>query len=192
MTDTVIYVELGTTGDAPTPWSYNEFTGTSVQQLTSDLKDGSNTGTGLTLDITAAFSGATGQSSSATSGAGGWPEEVFDFYFYMGSTTATLQIGGLTNGDTYVIELAGHRGSSGRNTTYDIDGGTSQTYTASSGSTPNAPLSFSGTISGTTLDINSDRVSVFGYLNGFKITVTSGGGGSISIPIVMYNRAHMQ
>jgi hypothetical protein len=191
MTDTVIYVEFGSLTVAPTPWSYNEFQGTSVQQLTSDLIDGSNTSTGLTLDITAAFTGFTGNAGSATTGAGGWPEEIFDFYYYMGATTATLQIGGLTNGDTYVIELAGHRGSSGRNTVYDIDGGTSQTYTAAAGTTPNAPLSFSGTISGTTLDINSSRVSVFGYLNGFKITITSGGTATI-IPQIMYNRANMQ
>ena len=192
MTDTVVYCNLDIGANAPTPWSYNEFTSTSVQQLSSDLKDESNAGTGFTLDITAAFTNATGATGAATSGAGSWPEEIFDYYFYMGATTATLQVGGLTNGDTYVIELAGHRGNSGRNTTYDIDGGTSQTYTASSGSTPNAPLSFSGTVSGTTLDINASRVSVFGYINGFKMTITSGGGGGISIPVIMHHTRQMQ
>jgi hypothetical protein len=181
---TIVYVDLGNPV-VPTPWSYNQFSGTSIQQLSPDLKDGSNTSTGYTLDITAPFTGNSGHANSASSGAGSWPEPVFDFYNYMGATTATLQVGGLTDGDTYKIELSGHRGSVGRNTVYNINGGTSQTYIVAAGSTPNAPLSFSGIVSGTTLVINSSRTDVFGYLNGFKMTITSasggGGGGSSSV-----------
>lgn len=166
-----------TVNSASAPWTYNAFAGslaTTTGQISSDLKDDTNTSTGYTLDIITAFTGASGGASTATSGVGNFPEEVLDVYWYTNGTS-TLRLGNLTNGDTYTIECAGHQGAhAARDTDFTI-GGTTERYDNSGTATPNSAVSIAGTVSGTTLDIDVDLVSVFGYVNGLYVTITAGG-----------------
>lgn len=159
---------------APTPWSYNSFTSVGVGTLSADLKDDSNVSTGYSLSVINAFTAASGVASSATSGAGGWPDTVFDYYFAVGGgeTPAKLRLGNLTDGSSYTIEAAGHQGVHASRDTNITVGGTTTLYDQTGTSTPSAPISFSGTVSGTSLDIDAALVDTFGYLNGLKITIT--------------------
>jgi len=192
---TVIYVNMSNTGtDSPTipaPWSYNNYIatkGTSIQQVSADLKDENNAPTGLTLDTVNVFTGAIGSTGNASTGAGGWPVEVFRYSWYIGSaqSPSRLRIGGLTNGDTYRIEIAGHQGTQPtRETTFTV-GAESGTYDNSGTATPNAPLILEGVVSGTDLDIDCQVVDTFSYLTGFKIEINAGSGGARDIvsPVV--------
>jgi hypothetical protein len=163
------------TDTSAAPFSYNSFAGTSatsVNTLSSDLKNTSNVSTGYSLDVTAVFAGSGGSAATATSGTGNFTEAVCDYYWFQQTTTATLQLGSLVVGSTYTIECIGHRGGLGsRETDFTIDGTTTR-YDNSGGSTPNAAVSFSGTLTGTTLDIDQDFTSTASYTNGLYITIT--------------------
>lgn len=177
---TTIYVNMSNTGtdlpDIPAPWSYNNYIaakGTSVQQITADLKDSNNQSTNLTLDTVNIFTGAVGSAGNATAGVDDWPLEVFRYGWYAGATESPskLRVGGLVDGDTFRIEIAGHQGTQAtRDTTFDV-GTQSGTYDNSGTSIPNAPLVLEGTVSGTTLDIDSTLVDSFAYLSGFKLEI---------------------
>jgi hypothetical protein len=161
------------TSTVDAPFNYNNFGNTKIGigQLSSDLKDITNASTGYTLDVTAAFTGSTGSGSNATSGTGNFPESCCDRYWYT-NTTSTLQLGGITSGTTYIIEYVGHQGFQG---TRDADvtiGATTTRYDNSTDATPNAAISFSGTVSGTTLDIDVTVVNTFAIMNGIYITLT--------------------
>lgn len=165
------------TNSATGIWTYNAFAGslaTTTGQISADLLDDTNTSTGYTLDIITAFTGASGSSGNATSGTGNFPESSLDDYWYF-NTSPTLRIGGLTNGDSYTIECIGHIGNQATRDTDFTIGGTTERYDASGTSTPNAAVSISGTVSGTTLDIDVALVSTFGYVNGLYVTITAGG-----------------
>jgi hypothetical protein len=162
-------------------FAYNSFAGalaTAVAQISSDLKDTTNVSTGYTLDIVAPFTGATGSTTNATSGVVNFPDNVLDYYWYAGST-ATLRIGGLTNGDSYTVECIGHQSTQPtRDTDFTVGGATTR-YDNAGVATPNEAISFTGTVSGTTLDIDAAVVASFAYLNALRITITSSG---VSVP----------
>jgi hypothetical protein len=184
MTTTTVYINF-TQGaiNPPAPWSYNNFNTAAVATLSSDLKDDVNASTNYTLDITAAFTGNLGSSSSATSGAGNWTDdEPFDFYVYVAAaSTGSLNIGNLPAGADYTVELAGHRSASGsgRNTQFTVEGSSSD-YVESGSSVPTAPVEFTGTVPGDgiiSIDVD-DAVSgggSFAYLNGIRLIITEAG-----------------
>ena len=182
---TVIYIQYSNNGGEGTsvPWSYNLLypAVTSPGTIKANLKDDSNVDTGISLT---AINGVTNSTASliwATSGAGGWPEAVFDGAWYFGAGGETHRLGGLTNGDTYTIEVSGHSGNAGRDADFTV-GGTTTRYVQSGTSTPAVPVSFSGTVSGTTLDIDMAYVSSFAYINGLKITITPASGPTLTGP----------
>lgn len=183
---TIIYVIFNRTSADPStsPWSFNNLNTTDVDPtaistVKADLKDDSDVVTGIGLDVTKVFDGVSGSSVTATSGAGGWPEDVFDHQWFFGVAGATLQLTGLTNGDGYSIELAGHAPDSARDTDFTVGVETLVQYDNAGTGVPNAPITIAGTVSGTTLDIDMDRVSVFGYINGFKLTITPAATGPV-------------
>ena len=170
MTDIYVNFKTGAGAGAAAPWSYNEFSTHTAGVLSSDLKDDANVSTGFSLEIVSAFGGSAGGGTTATSGAGGWPENTFDYAFYS-NATPLVRVGNLNSGDSYTVEVAGHAANSARDTDFTVDGTTTRYDSAGTG-VPNAPISFSGTVSGTTLDISTAVVSTFAYFNGFKITIT--------------------
>ncbi len=169
---TTIYINLGaTTNTAPAPWddNYGDNTDpTTVGVIIADLLDDVGSLTGIGWENTIAYTAVAGGSGTATAGAGGWPEQVFDIAWY-GDGAGKLT--GLTNGDSYTIEVAGHNGNGARDTDFTVDG-TTTLYDASATSIPNPPISFSGTISGTELAFSQALVSAFAYVNGYKIIIT--------------------
>jgi len=177
---TTIYINLGSTGsNVVPPWDDNNFgttASTTVGVISSDLLDDTSSSTGIGFENITAFNGASGSIGAATVDSGGWPHQTFDFFWYFNGTGGTQRLTGLTNGDTYVIEAAGHQSNAARDTNFTI-GGTTTLYDSSGTTTPNPPISFSGTISGTTLDIDPALVSTFGYVNGFKIIITAAASG---------------
>jgi len=171
---TVIYIQYSNNGGEGSiaPWSYNLVypAVTTAGTIKANLKDDSNVDTGISLTAINGVTASAASLSWATSGAGGWPEEVFDGAWYS-SGSETHRLGNLSNGDSYVIEVAGHINAASRDTDFTV-GGVTTRYDASGTGTPNAPISFSGTISGTTLDIDMAVVSSFLYISGLKITIT--------------------
>jgi len=139
--------------------------------LTSDLLDDANASTGIGLAVTNAFTGAAGGVGNATAD-NVWPSEVFDYNWYTDGSSGALQLSVLNSGDTYEIEIAGHATNAARDVDFTIGGDTTRYDSAGGPGVPNAPIVFSGTIVGSTLDITADMVSVFGYVNGFKIKIT--------------------
>jgi len=189
---TVIYINLNNSAatPAPSPWLDNDIypAVTTAATIKADLlDDGANT-TGISLTAVTGVTGAVSSSIVATSGAGGWPKEVFQTGWYFGASGETHTLGGLTNGDTYVIEVAGHASNASRDTNFTI-GGTTTLYDNAGTGVPNAPISFSGTVSGTTLDIDMAMVSTFGYVNGYKITITPAASGPTTSNIVLNGEA---
>lgn len=164
------------TNTALAPWTYNAFSQSQLGAgtLSSDLLDDDNVSTGYTLSVINAFTAASGGVSTAGAGVGSFPNEVLDTYWYTGAaeSPSKIRIGNLTDGDNYTIEAIGHQGTTAdRDTDFTVNGTTSR-YDNSGTATPNSTISFSGTVSGTTLDIDMALVSVFGYVNGYKITIT--------------------
>jgi hypothetical protein len=155
-------------------WTYNAFSepqGQSVAQLSADLKDDTNTATGVTLDVITAFTAGAGSASWAGAGAGVFTEEVLEFAWYT-SVSSKLRLGGLNIGDTYSLDIVGNLSAgSTRHTDFTVDGVTER-YTNSATATPTAPVNFTGTFSGTTLDIDLGVVDSFAYINGFSLTIT--------------------
>lgn len=184
MTVTVIYITFNkSVSDASTvPWSYNNIfpSVTSPGPIKADLKDDSDVDTSISLTSIIGVSGHAGGTTTATSGAGSWPEDVFDNSWFFGSSGETHRLGNLNNGDSYTIETAGHTTDSARDTNFTI--GSTTLYDNAGTGVPNAPISFSGTVSGTTLDIDMALVSTFGYINGYKITITSAAGPTLTGP----------
>ena len=171
---TVIYITFNkSAGDVATaPWSYNNlYPGvTSPGVIKADLKDDSDSLTGIGLSSVIGVTGSIGGTTTATSGAGSWPEDVFDNSWYFGAGGEIHRLTNLTDGDSYIIEAAGHSSNASRDTNFTV--GSTTLYDNAGTGVPSPPLSFSGTVSGTTLDIDMARVSVFGYVNGYKITLT--------------------
>jgi len=180
---TKIYVNLyTTTNTAPSPWTNNAYGSGSVGVgvLTADLLDDTSSSTGVGLEVTNAFTGAAGSTGIATAD-NVWPKEVFDVAWYTDGTDGTLRLTGLTNGDSYTVELAGHTSNSSRDTNFTV-GATTTLYDSAGTGVPNAPISFSGTVSGTTLDLTAELVSVFGYANGFTVELTGAAGPTLTGP----------
>jgi len=175
---TAIFINLhDSVNTAPQPPWHNGFNILTVGELTADLVDEDNVGTGYSFDIVnVAFSGPAGGPGVATSGAGGWPDTVFDEYFFS-SGSPQFEFGGLNEGDTYELELAGHEGvNAARETDFTVtpaNEGTTQ-YDNSGTSTPNAPITFTGTIGAAgTLNIAGALVDNFWHINGLKLTLTT-------------------
>jgi hypothetical protein len=170
-----IYINLNadTTIPAAVPWSYNDIfpAVTTAVSIKSDLIDDSNASTGISLTALTGVSGSQKSTTVATDGAGGWPEEIFETNWFFGASGETHQLGGLTNGDSITIEVAGHTSNAARDTDFTVAGTTTRYDSAGTG-VPNAPISFTDTISGTTHDIDMAIVSSFGYVNGYKIIIT--------------------
>jgi len=177
---TVIYVNLNNNAGSShpsNPWAYNDVypAVTVAGSIVPDLLDDTGTTTGISLTAVNGVTGAISSTTVATSGAGGWPEEVFEGAWYFGASGETHQLGGLTNGDSYTIEAAGHASNAARDTNFTI--GSTTLYDNAGTGIPAAPISFSGTVSGTTLDIDLARVNTFGYVNGYKIIITPAAAG---------------
>jgi len=178
---TKIYVNLyTTTNTAAAPWTDNAYGSGSVGLgvLTADLLDDTSSSTGIGLEVINAFTGAAGSTGVATAD-NVWPKEVFDIAWYTDGTDGSFQLSGLTDGDSYTIEVAGHTSNASRDTDFTVEATTLQYDSAGTG-VPNAPISFSGTVSGTTLDITAAVVSVFGYVNGFSVEITPAAGPTTS------------
>lgn len=177
-TETDIYISFGIAGDpSPAPWSYNLIIDdkVGVGVASSDLKDSNNKSTGITLSVINPFQDGTGGTTTADTGVGEWPQEVFDYYWYAGSSfnPATLRFDGFGAGDTYRLELAGHQISSAtRDTTYSIVEGDSAVYDATGTVNPNAPIVLTGTIVNSSFDLDVSLINTFGYLSGAKLTFT--------------------
>ena len=172
MTDTVIYANFGETANtAPSPWTDNYFNSGegSLGTLKADLLDENSASTGIGLDVTAVFAGTSGDANRATSD-NVWPQQVFDFTWHTGGTSS-LQFTDIADGSTYSLDLAGHTEEAARDADFTVNG-TTLRYDSAGAPTPNAPINFSGTVSGTTLDIDVTLVSGLAYLNGFKLTLT--------------------
>ena len=175
MATKVIPINLITgTNTASGIWTYNAFqsaNSTSIGELSSDLKDDTNTGTGYSLDVTAVFGGGAGSPAAATTGTTTFPDTVLDYYWYTNGT-ATLQIGNLTAGSTYTIKAVGHNGSQAvRDCDFTV-GATTERYNNSGTATPSEEVTLTGTVSGTTLDIDATVVSVFAYVNALSVEIT--------------------
>ena len=188
---TVIYIQYSNNGGEGSiaPWSYNLIypAVTTAGTIKANLKDDSNVDTGISLTAINGVTAGAASLSWATSGAGGWPEEVFDGAWYS-SGSETHRLGNLNNGDSYVIEVAGHINAASRDTDFTV-GGVTTRYDASGTGTPNAPISFSGTISGTTLDIDMAVVNSFLYISGLNITITPAASGPTTSNIVLNGEA---
>ena len=189
---TVIYVNLNNNAGSShpsNPWAYNDVypAVTVAGSIVPDLLDDTGTTTGISLTAVNGVTGAISSTTVATSGAGGWPEEVFEGAWYFGASGETHQLGGLTNGDSYTIEAAGHASNAARDTNFTV--GSTTLYDSAGTGVPNAPISFSGTVSGTTLDIDMAVVSTFGYVNGYKITITPAASGPTTSNIVLNGEA---
>jgi len=179
---TKIYVEISDTLRAvPTVWTYNQFEDAHLLptgQLSADLKDDTDTATGVSLHIDAAFGNSGGGSSIATADAGEFDDVVLDSaMFTTNGGTGTLRLAGLPSGASYTIDLTGHTSSSSRHTAFTVEG-SSQDYLVGSASSPTAPVSFSGTV-----DLDGEIVidvtkaasgQFYGYINGFILEYTTG------------------
>ncbi len=150
---------------------------TATGQVVADLNDDGGSATGLSLEITAVFSGQSGWAGGAgTSGdPHGWINAVWDDYWYT-NTTATLKISGFAASQTGTIDLAGHPAQAARDTDYTVTGDTVTRYDASGdGPNPTAPvqLNFTANASGEVF-IDVDVVSSFAYISGAVLNYTAG------------------
>jgi len=171
-----IQVNLGSGANTVTGnWNYSN-TPTTIGTLVADLIDDTGAATGRTLTLDSAFTGASGTDATATSGAGGLPQEFFDYYWYDSADTAEISISA-TNGEAYTLTISGHQGSlAARNTDFFASGGPAGAteYNNSGTATPTAPVTINGTVSGTSVTIRQDLQSSFAYINGFTIEFTAG------------------
>lgn len=163
-------------------WQYNDFDNLiTVQTLDDDLQDSTSALTGVSLDITTAFAGGSASASQATSGAGTWPELVLESYIYASNATpGVLQFGGLTQGDTFELKVAGHAADGARNTNFTVSpANEGQTLYDNAGTgAPLAPITFTGTIGAAgTIDVTVAGVTSFGYINGIELIITAGSSG---------------
>lgn len=174
---TKIYVNHRTGNAVTGVWSYNDFSSvTAIGTVSADLKDDTNTATGVSYSIaTNAFEAATGTGLNATAGAGDFTEEVLDYYNYF-SAAPDLVFAGLPASTSVTFTFAGHaNGQASRDTGATI-GGSSVTYDNSGdAAAPTAAASVSGTTDGSgNLTVTLSRTSTFGYVNGFILDYTDG------------------
>lgn len=177
-----IYVEFCDVVRAvPTVWTYNQFVDADLLptgQVSADLKDDTNTVTGVSLHIDTAFSTSGGGGSFATADAGEFDEVVLDSALRSANSSAsTLRIAGLPSGASYTLQLAGHASDPDRDTLYTVEGTTGE-YLIGTAGAPTAPVSFSGTVDPDgeiIIDVEKTATGEFyGYLNGFILEYTTG------------------
>ena len=178
MASRTIYINFGSgSNTAPAPWDTNYFTtadATATGVLKEHLLDSTGNSTLIGFERVSAFDNAGGDGGGATVGSGDWNEAVFDYFHYFDAFDAMPKdrLIGLSEGQTYTIEFAGHTaGGTDRVTDVTIDDVT-QTYTPSGTTTPNAPITFTGTVTGSFLEIDYAMSVTYGYLSGLKITIT--------------------
>ncbi len=169
-----IYINLITgSNTAGAPWNVNAFGSglIGVGTLTTDLTDSAAALTGIGLSVTSAFIAASGPLSSTGGDVGDWLEAVFNYGWEVGATDAAMQFTGLNNGDSYLVELAGHIPQADRDTNFTVDGVTKLYDCAGSGLAA-APVSFAGTVSGGVINISGAITNIKGAMNGITLEVT--------------------
>jgi len=171
-----IQVNLGAGANTVTGnWNYSN-TATSTGTLVADLIDDTGSATGRSLTLDSAFVGASGTDATATSGAGGLPQEFFDYYWYDNLDTGSLTVSA-TNGEAYTLIISGHQGATAaRDTNFSASNGTPSPafYDNSGTATPTAPVTITGTVIGSGVTITQALVSSFAYINGFTIEFAAG------------------
>ena len=155
--------------------TWNNYTGANVPSGTiiADLDDdgGSATGIGLSAPIDAySFSGSDRVAADFHT----WPEAVWDGLAFESGGDMIFRLFGLAaySGQSYTLKTA-HFSNSARDNDVTV-GGTTLQYNSVSGNPP-APLEFTGTVSGDTLDIEIGRVSgtTVAYFTAFTLELTA-------------------
>jgi hypothetical protein len=165
----------------PTVWTYNFFEDAQLLPtgvLKADLKDDTDTPTGVALYIDNAFSNSGGGSSNATAPAGEFPESVLDSaMFSPNGGTGTLRIAGLPSGASYTLQLTGHTSNAARDTLFTVEGVTGE-YLVGAAATPTVPVEFTGTVDPDgELIIDVEKTAggeFYGYINGFILEYSTG------------------
>ena len=166
-----------TNGGAVTtdPTFTNQLNDSTLGVKSADLLDIAGASTGVSLEVTTAFSNESGAAGSFTDGSDIFPSDTLDYYWFMGATTASIVFSGLPA--TTVVAVKGIGASPSqttRDTVWDVDG-QQQTYDAGGGaSSPNPPVNFTTTQSDGSgnLQIDLSRVSNFGYLGALELVFT--------------------
>lgn len=144
--------------------------GTVVPDLLDD--QGNTTGIALESNYPNDFSD---NETRATSAHHGLPEDFWDGIAFDSVEPIRHTLSGLSAyaGQNYTLTVAGFsKSGSVREMAFDVDGGTAQNYISTTSEPPNAPLTFTGTISGDTLVFTSTLVTGLAVLNGFTLELT--------------------
>ncbi|MDX1816102.1 MAG: hypothetical protein R3180_00175 [Marinobacter sp.] len=157
----------------PVPGDWNAALGAdSTGQKIADLIDSTGASTGLSLWVTAAFTGSASAGGSATMDAFGVPEQAWQKWWYSNVGSA-VEIRGFAPGQTGTIKAAGDGGNGARDSDYSVNGGTAVRYDANGGEPFTAPVSIPFTADGSgVVSFSGAVVNTFWYLNWNTIEFT--------------------
>ncbi len=179
MTKIYGYFERSGSNAAAAPFSYNRFGAsgydvTLAQVLSSDLKDDTNTSTGVSLEVINPFGASTGSNSGATVDAGEFTSEALEGYWYIVSGVATIRFEIPAN-SSYTLQLAAHQDTqASRDTNFTVDSQTKLYDCSGDPASITAPVEFTGTTTTGVIDVDIQTSTTSrGAINGFILEYTA-------------------
>jgi len=172
---TAIKIAFGRGGlSSPDPsWSRNDTSEVGTNGVMyADLLDENGVPTGVSMSCSAALSGQ--GTSTASSGAGGWPVSSFQRHAFITSgSTRTFTFSGLPPSTSVTLLFAGHRGASATRDSNFTFGGVAGFYDQSGTATPTTPTSVVGVTNGSgviTLVFEAVTLPDTAYISAISLT----------------------
>ncbi|MDW7696043.1 PA14 domain-containing protein (plasmid) [Flammeovirgaceae bacterium SG7u.111] len=168
---TTIYVNFNEGLNAPSPWN-NTAAAPTANRTISDLKDETNTGTGISLRMMDAWSGSNTLGINTGNDSGIYPDNVIQSaYWESTGNNKRIRISGLTDANKYnFIFFASRDGGGNRTTNYTINGETVSLNASYNGDNTVQINGVSPDASGE-VTINAQKASgaSYGYINALII-----------------------